>query len=325
MTREHAVTWAPPTAPAPGLSGLQQVQAAADGALPLPPYAALIGQSTSHVEPGLVRMALTPAEFHYNPMNTVHGGVIVTLLESALAAAIRTTLPAGQTCLTLEIKVSYARAITTATGPITAEGRVVHAGRQVGLAEGRLVDAAGRLYATATSTCLVMDAPAATGTGAGGHRVVHWDDPATARTGWLGRPGLDAIRHPSFKPPILALLGAEMALTESGRVAMDLDPGEHLFNQYGAVHGGMTATLLDSVVGCAVLSTLPAGRAFTTLELKTSFLRAMTAASGRLRATGQVQHPGRRVVTAEAQMVDAQGRLCATATTTCLTFDARPG
>jgi uncharacterized protein (TIGR00369 family) len=139
----------------------------------------------------------------------------------------------------------------------------------------------------------------------------------------MGLPGLDAVRDPGFTPPVLRLLGAEMGAVERGRVSMTLAPGEHLFSQFGAVHGGMTATLLDSVLGYAVHSILGPGKGFTTLELKVSFLRAMNAASGLLTATGQIQHEGRRVATAEASVTDASGRLCAAATTTCLVFDAR--
>ncbi len=323
--RSRAVAWLPPTPPGAALSGLEAVQAVADGTLPAPPFAVLMGLSTSHAEPGLVRMALTPGEFHYNPIGMVHGGVAATMLETALAASVRTMVPAGRTCLTLEIKVNYVRAMTVATGVVTAEGRVVHAGRQVALAEGRVTDAGGRLYATASSTCLVTDSPPPPGPSPDAERcrLVTWDDPVANLQRTRGLSGLGAVRHRSFAPPIAALLGTEMGAVERGRVSMTLAPGEHLFSQFGAVHGGMTATLLDSVMGCAVHSTLPAGKAFTTLEIKVSFLRAMNAASGLLTATGQVQHEGRRMVAADAGVTDAKGRLCATATTTCLVFDAR--
>jgi uncharacterized protein (TIGR00369 family) len=323
--RSRVVTWFPPAPPSPALSGLQAVQAVAEGALPAPPFAALFGLATSHVESGLVRMALTPAEFHYNPIGSVHGGVAATMLETALAAAVRTMVPAGRTCLTLEIKVNYVRGMSVATGEVTAEGRVVHAGRQVAIAEGRVTDAAGRLYATATSTCLVTESPPPGGAPPASERrrLITWNDPVDSFQRMMGLPGLESIRDRNFAPPISMLLGTEMGAIERGRVSMTLLPGEHLFSQFGAVHGGITATLLDSALGCAVHSTQPAGKGFTTLEIKVSFLRAMNAASGLLTATGQVQHEGRRMAAAEASVVDAKGRLCATATTTCLVFDMR--
>ena len=322
--RRRVVTWAPPSPPATTLTGLQAVQQAADGTLPLPPFAALIGLTTTHVEPGLVRGTLTPAEHHYNPLGTVHGGITATALETVLAMAARTAVPAGRTCLTLEIKVNYVRAITAATGPVTAEGRLVQAGRQIALAEGRVTDAKGRLHATATSTCLVTDTPPPNPTPpeTPRERIVTWPDPAPVMQARRALSGLDALQGRGFAPPIMPLLGIQMVSAEPNRVQMSLPPAEHLFSQFGAVHGGMTATLLDSVMGCAVQTTLPQGQAFTTLELKISFLRAMNAASGLLHATGDIQHAGRRIAAAEGRVTDAKGRLCATATTTCLVFAA---
>ena len=321
--RRRTIDWAPPTPPDPAWSGLEAVQAVVDGRLPAPPFASLFDLALVHAEPSLVRLAMQPAEFHYNPLGTVHGGVAATMLETALAAAIRTTLPAGRTCVTMEMKVNYVRAITMAAGLVTAEARVVHAGRQVALAEGRVSDAAGRLYATATSTCLVVAAaePAQAPGAMERRRIVTWGDPlASARQG--GRvAGLEALRSREFAPPIIRLLGIEMGEIERGRVQMTLSPGEHLFSQFRAVHGGMIATLMDSVLGCAIHTTLPAGRGYTTLEIKVSFLRAVTASAGLLTATGQMLHEGRQMATSEARLVDAAGRLCATATTTCLVFD----
>ena len=327
--RRRVVTWAAPHPPPPTLSGLDSVQALASGALPPPPVAALVGFSLTHVEPGAVRMTLAPAEYHYNPIGTVHGGIGATVLEAALAAAIRTTLPPGRACITVEIKINYVRALTAGTGDVTVEGRVVHAGRQVALAEGRITDAAGRLYVTATSTCLIQGAtaepavPDAPGWTAERSRVIEWEDAVAGARRIASLPGLSALRDHRFTPPIALLIGMTLDSVDEGCVRMSLPPGEHLFSQFGAVHGGMTATLLDSVLGCAIHTTLPAGQGYTTLELKVSLLRAITAESGLVTATGQAVHTGRRMATAEARAVDAQGRLCATATTTCLVFEAR--
>ncbi len=123
------------------------------------------------------------------------------------------------------------------------------------------------------------------------------------------------------RAPIGALLGFEMGDIDPGRVSMTLLPGEHLSNPGGSMHGGMMATLLDSVMGCAVHSTVPLGRGYTTLEIKVNYLRAVTAASGLLTAVGMVVHGGRQMAVAEGRATDAAGRLVATASTTCLLFD----
>jgi uncharacterized protein (TIGR00369 family) len=333
LERRRVVTWSDPGAAAAvmrDLSGLDGVRAILAGDIPSAPFAALLGITYAAAEAGRVRLAMVPAEFHYNPLGSVHGGVIATLLEAAMTTAVRSTLPVGRFCITVEIKVNYVRALTETVGEVWGEGHVVHAGRQVALAEGRIVDASGRLYATASTTCLVMDTPPASVATAGAaerQRVVEWGDPRDIARAAAGRAGLDVLRSildGATPPPVIALLGIDMTAVEHGRVQMTLPPGEHLYSGFGSVHGGMTATLLDSVMGCAVHSTLPPSRGYTTLEIKVTFLRPITVASGVITGAGQVVHEGQRLGVAEARAVDAAGRLCATATTTCLVFEARP-
>jgi len=105
---------------------------------------------------------------------------------------------------------------------------------------------------------------------------------------------------------------------EEGRAVFAVDPAEYHYNPIGVVHGGLAATLLDSAMGCAVHSMLPAGTGYTTLELKVNFIRAMTAETGRVRAEGKLIHLGSRTATAEGRVIDESGKLYAQATTTCL-------
>ncbi len=115
-------------------------------------------------------------------------------------------------------------------------------------------------------------------------------------------------------------LGYDVVEAESGRVVLTLDPtGAHL-NPWGTVHGGLTATLLDSCMGLAIQSMLEKGSGSTTLEFKISLVRAITPGTGRISAEGKVLNCGRRVGTAEGRLTDAQGRLLAHGTTTCLIF-----
>src|SRR5215472_14248277 len=115
-------------------------------------------------------------------------------------------------------------------------------------------------------------------------------------------------------------LGYDVVEAESGRVAITLQPtGAHL-NPWGTVHGGLTATLLDSCMGLAIKSTLDQGISSTTLEFKISLVRAITPETGQIRAEGKVLNCGRRVGTAEGRVTDAEGRLLAHGTTTCLIF-----
>jgi len=115
-------------------------------------------------------------------------------------------------------------------------------------------------------------------------------------------------------------MGFRLAELEEGTVVFEGNPGREVYNPIGTVHGGYAATLLDSAMACAVHSTLKAGQAYTTLELKIAYHRAMTDKSGPVRAEGKIISVGRKAAFAEGRLLDAQGRLCASGTTTCLIF-----
>ena len=135
--------------------------------------------------------------------------------------------------------------------------------------------------------------------------------------------GLDflrAIAAGGQGAPIAELLEFRPDEIEHGRVVFVGAPDRRHYNPIGAVHGGYLATLLDSAMGCAVHSTLPAGRGYTTVELKVNYVRPLTDRTGPVRAEGKVVHVGGRVATAEGRVVDAAGKLYAHGTTTCLVF-----
>ena len=142
--------------PAPDESGLEFLRRVFTAGGPSAPIGELIGMSFVSADHGRVVFELTPAERHYNPIGTVHGGIAATMLDSAMGCAVHSTLPAGTGYTTAEIKISYVRALTAATGPVRAEGRVLHAGSRMATAEGSVRDAAGTLYAHGTTTCLVL-------------------------------------------------------------------------------------------------------------------------------------------------------------------------
>jgi uncharacterized protein (TIGR00369 family) len=116
----------------------------------------VLGFRLVEVEPGRAVFEFEPAEFHYNPIGVVHGAMAGMLLDSAMGCCVQTKLPAGTGYTTLEFKVNLVRAITMKTGPMRAEGTIIHVGSRVAAAEGKLVDAGGKIYAHATTTCLVF-------------------------------------------------------------------------------------------------------------------------------------------------------------------------
>ena len=138
------------------MTGLAFMEAVRDGALPQPPIGRVLDYRVTEVEAGRVAFRGTPGFDHLNPLGTVHGGWYGTLLDSAMACAVMTTLPRGAAYTTLEYKVNVVRAIPVGT-EVEAVGTVSHAGRSTGVAWGELRGASdGRLYATGSTTCLVM-------------------------------------------------------------------------------------------------------------------------------------------------------------------------
>jgi uncharacterized protein (TIGR00369 family) len=141
---------------APGLPGVEQLRALMRAGQ-MPGIGKSLGFTLVEVEEGLVVFAGEPGPHAYNPIGTVHGGYAATLLDSACGCAVHSMLRPGQKYTTLELKVAYHKAMTDKTGLVRAEGKVLSIGRRAAFAEARLTDAAGRLYASATSTLLDID------------------------------------------------------------------------------------------------------------------------------------------------------------------------
>jgi uncharacterized protein (TIGR00369 family) len=140
-----------------GRSGLEVMRAMLDGTLPYAAIARTLDFTIVEVGDGRAVFQGTPMERHLNPLGTVHGGWIATLLDSALGCAVHTRLPAGRGYTTAELSVNYVKAVTPRVPRVRAEGRVIHCGKQLATAEARLVGADGTLYAHATTTCLVFE------------------------------------------------------------------------------------------------------------------------------------------------------------------------
>lgn len=141
-----------------GMNGLEIMQAMLAGRFPYPPIAETLDFFLVEVGKGEAVFQGTPQFAHLNPMGTVHGGWYATLLDSAVGCAVQSMLEAGQGYTTAELSVNLVRGARLDGGPLRAIGKVLHCGRQLATAEGRIVDAEGRLYAHATTTCLVFAA-----------------------------------------------------------------------------------------------------------------------------------------------------------------------
>jgi len=158
--RTRSFSWQDPAATAAAameLPGLQCMQAIVDGTLPPPPIARLLDFELVEVQDGRALFAMQPAEWMYNPIGSVHGGIAATILDSCMGCAVHTTLEAGVGYTTADLQVRYLRAMSDTTGRVLAEGRVIHRGRRTATAEGRLfVESDERLLAHGSTGCVIL-------------------------------------------------------------------------------------------------------------------------------------------------------------------------
>jgi uncharacterized protein (TIGR00369 family) len=157
--RTRTITWGDPLISAEAaktMSGQEYLQAIIDGKLPAAPISHTLGYALVEAGEGRSVFECEPAEYHYNPIGVVHGGLAATLLDSALGVAVHLALPRGSAYTTIELHVNFVRPLTMTTGRVRAEGEVIHLGRSMATAQGRIIDQAGKLYAHATATCMVF-------------------------------------------------------------------------------------------------------------------------------------------------------------------------
>jgi uncharacterized protein (TIGR00369 family) len=153
-------SWVDPTGVADAglrLPGLEYLRGIIDGSVPPPPISRLLGFTILEVESGRALFAMEPAEWMYNPLGSVHGGIAATLLDSCMGCAVHTTLDAGVGFTTTDLQVRYIRAMSDTTGRVLAEGRMVHGGRRTATAEGRLfAESDEKLIAHGTTGCVIL-------------------------------------------------------------------------------------------------------------------------------------------------------------------------
>ena len=135
---------------------MDYLKAIKKGKISPPPIANLVGYIISEVDNGYAVFELNPAEYHYNPFATVHGGILSTLLNTTMTASVLSTLPKGISCTTIEIKVNFIKPVTADTGVLRCEARPIHIGKRLATVEGRLKNRNGDLHAHGTSTCSIF-------------------------------------------------------------------------------------------------------------------------------------------------------------------------
>lgn len=159
MERSKTITWENPligAREAMTMSGYEYLQAMGEGRIPYPPIMHTLDLKAVTLEKGKVTFAFTPQEFHYNPIGSVHGGVITAILDSAMGCTLQSVLEAGTGYTTLELKVNFLKSVNTQNGELRATGKIIHAGSRTALTEAQLTDEKGTVYAHAVSTCMIL-------------------------------------------------------------------------------------------------------------------------------------------------------------------------
>jgi len=160
MERTKTISWGDPEInkrdAVASISGLDYLREIKDEKISPPPVAKLVGYKIIEVDDGYAAFELSPAEYHYNPFATVHGGVLSTLLDTTMTASVLSTLPKGLSCTTIEIKVNFVKPVSAETGMLRCEARPIHIGKKLATVEGRLKDKNGVLHAHAVSTCSIF-------------------------------------------------------------------------------------------------------------------------------------------------------------------------
>ena len=160
MERTKTISWDDPQknkrAAKTSISGLEYLRAVKENRISPPPVANLVGYKIFDVDNGYAAFELNPAEYHYNPFATVHGGILSTLLDTTMTASVLSTLPIGFSCTTIEIKVSFIKPVTADTGILKCEARPIHVGKKLATVDGRIKDNNGILHAHGVSTCSIF-------------------------------------------------------------------------------------------------------------------------------------------------------------------------
>ena len=327
-----------PGAPAGGQrqGGLDYFRAMARGEVPPVPIYSLLDMRVTAVEPGYCRFECETGPRMLNPMGGVHGGVYAVLADSAAGVAAQTAPEPGFVTRTMRLSIDFLRPLTAASGRIVCEARTVKAGRRIVLADAAMTDRQGRAVGRAQGTFAVVPLAAA-GPDSGDPPACAEDAPdtgpdepddpgATARAAMdrTGRELISMIADGRLPPPPIArTIGFSLDAVGDGEATVVCVPDRRLYNPQGIVHGGVSATLIDSAAGMALHTRLPPGRAYSTVCLACDYFRPVTAETGPVSCTGRLVRQGRHMAVADAAVTDRAGKLYARGTATCAIHPVR--
>jgi uncharacterized protein (TIGR00369 family) len=269
------------------------------------------------------------------------GGTMAFVADAALAGAVFTTLPDGMALLSSDLSVNFLQPAFPSSDRLIARGTVIHAGRRQGLSEARIEDAAGTLLAHATSRCVVQPLPFDPPEPPGA--LVPLDEPlfdtpdpylrppegdVVPQSTWDGIGGLDFVQlwRKGERPPapVCAFLGLRPQDVGDGAITMTMPASLWFCTGFGTFYGGALTAFADAAINMAVMTTLPAGTSFGTLDLKVNFLRPVTPDGRDLVARATVEQRGRTIAVSTCRVDDADGKRVVMATGSAMISPGRP-
>ena len=319
--------------------GLEQIENFVSGLGPRPPLHYLTGMRPSAAGAGRSSFEMPASGWLAGPAGTILGGALAVLADGPLGCSIQSALPGGTPYTTTELALSYLRPAIPDGRLLTANGKLVHLGRSLGLSEVEVLDADGRLLAHGTSRCFVFPSypvpdppppltPVETpsyGTPDPWRRPVEGE--VTPAEVWRTRDGLSIARAwvagelPA--PPVRYLTGQCVVAAEEGTARFTMPASGWLSSPAGTVEGGFLAMLADTALATAVQTTVPAGTAFAPIDVTVKFVRPVPPDGSPLTAEGRVVHRGRTMAVAAGEVRNAEGKLVVTAMSSALLFPGR--
>jgi uncharacterized protein (TIGR00369 family) len=324
-----------------GLSGIEQIRTYFRGVVPRPPLHHLTGMLPTEAGHGTATFTMPASGWLLSPPGYVQLGTLAILADGPLGSAVQTALPPLTPYTTAELSMNYLRPVTAESGTLICRGRLILAGKSLGLSEAVVEDGTGRLVAHATSRCVVFpplgpppaDPPELSPVGDPVHET---PDPYLRPVAGAPLPqevydqmsGLEIMRgHIAGDlpaPPISHLTGLLPVEADEGTSTFVLPATGWLCSPLGKVEGGFIALLADSATACAVQSTVPARTSYAPLDLKVNFLRPVEPDGRDLVARGRIVHRGRTIAVASTEVTDADGKRVALATGTSMVLPDRP-
>jgi uncharacterized protein (TIGR00369 family) len=318
------------------MSGLEMLRASLDRRLPDAPITKLTGLRLSEASLGTASGSMPASPWWQSGAGVFLAGTTAFVSDMPLGCAVLTSAPPGWGITSSELSVNFLRTPTIRCQTMIGRGRLIHATRSLGLSEATIEDGRGRLLGHATSRCVLFrldpeamksrDHEKAQTTGSPDPYLLPVEGDVRGPEFWDSTPGTDVVRQVAdgnFVPPCYLLMGLRGVESAQGAMTLHMRKSRWLSNAFGVIYGGAIAFLADAAIILAAGSTVPAGTAFNTIDLKVNFLRPVLPDDGELRATATVVHRGRTMAVVNSEIRDEQGKLAAQATGSVLLLPGR--